>query len=607
QFGTFEWSSSEGHLLYMAEKKRPTARSFLDPKAFKDDPLGGEEAEDDLKDEKATGKNEEVLTGEEFVSRDIWGETLEERSHPVICVLDIEASTVSMLENLPEDVSPGQAMWSPDDAGIVVCGWIHEPYRLGLKHCCQRQSALYYIDLQKTTVEVLSEPDRAVRFPRFCPDMSKLIYLDTPVGGGHHQCARLIKIDWASRKKEVVLDIVRYAPDPKFPGIYCAAMSRNVWFEDNVHLALSTFYRSRQEVVIINTDSCKIQRVKIDGEPGSVGLLCVRKNYLVLQCSSPNTPSHLVFGKVNDPSDVSDVSWIFPDGQPEVLDWLSWSIIQHTPTKDRVNDKFESLDYESILCLPKTEKGDPLPPLIVFSHGGPNSAFDSSYVDIVAFFCRCRYAAVQVNYRGSLGFGQDSVDSLLGTIGTQDVKDVESAMVDVIAKGVADGNCIFAFGGSHGGFLSTHLIGQYPDTFKAAATRNPVVNLVSMFSTTDISDWIFAQAGLQFNFKSLADDKLLPQLWKASPISYIDQVKTPLLLMLGLADLRVPPFQGKEYWRALKARNVPVRLLTYPGNNHSISNVEAEADCMLNTVVWFNKHLPAKANDTKLTFIKCPV
>lgn len=606
QFGSFEWSLSEGHLLYMAEKKVPSSKSFFDPKAFKDDPIGGEDAEDDVKDERATGKEDSSL-GEEFLYRDNWGEVLVERVHPVICILDIEASTVSILENLPDSISPGQAVWTPDDAGVVVCGWEHEPYRLGLRHCCQRKSALYFIDLQKGSVEVLSEPERAVRYPRFSLDMSRLIYLDTPIGGGHHQCARLVKVSWPSLERETVVDIVRSATGSEFPGLYCTGMSRDVWFEDNVHIAVSSHCRSRMAVFIINTNSGKLQRVEIAGEPGAASLLGVHRNLLVLQCSSLNMPPHLVFGKVTDPSDISKTKWIFPDGQPEPLDWLTWKIICHTPTPDRVHKDYASLDYESILCLPKSEKDDALPPLIVFSHGGPNISFDSSFNDIALFFCRCGYATVMVNYRGSLGFGQDSVDSLLGSIGDQDVKDVESAMVEVLAKGDADGNSIFAFGGSHGGFLSTHLIGQYPDTFKAAATRNPVTNLVSMASTTDIKDWIFDQAGIPFTFKNLADDKILPRLWAASPMSHIDQVKTPLLLMLGQDDRRVPPSQGLDYWRALKARNVPVRLLSYPGNNHSISSVDAEADCMLNTMVWFNKHLSRKQPVVRqVSFIAVP-
>ncbi|CAG5127755.1 unnamed protein product, partial [Candidula unifasciata] len=185
-----------------------------------------------------------------------------------------------------------------------------------------------------------------------------------------------------------------------------------------------------------------------------------------------------MIGKVADPADVSSCVWKNLDDVPEPLDWLTWQVIQHKPSKERQHPKFPALDYESILCLPTRSQPDGLPPLIVFPHGGPNVSFDTAFNYITAFFTRCGYAVLMVNYRGSTGFGQSSVLSLTGTIGTQDVADVESAMVEVLTKDVADGNRLLAFGGSHGGFLTTHLIGQYPDTFKAAATRNPVINLV---------------------------------------------------------------------------------------------------------------------------------
>ncbi|BFZ08835.1 hypothetical protein BsWGS_11875 [Bradybaena similaris] len=584
QFGSFEWSSSEGHILYMAEKKKPNTGSFFDPKAFKDVGERGDE-------EVASSKTADVKRGEEFVYAENWGEQLTKRECPVVCILDIDTSTVSVLENLPEDVSPGQAMWTPDDAGVVVCAWNHEPYRLGLKFCFQRKSFLYYLDIQKNSYEILSEEGRAVRTPRFSPDLSKLIYLDIPVGGAHNQCARLVKIDWPSRERSVVVDIVDFVPDPEFPGIYTSNVCRNIWFDDNIHLALQTSWRSQSAVIVVNTDTGRLQRVHAGPKNSSLGLFCVKNNYLLLSCSSISQPYHLLIGKVADPTDVSSCTWKPVDDVPELVDSLTWQIIHHKPSKEREHPQFPAVDYESILCLPAGSQQDGLPPLIVFPHGGPNVSFDTSFDTTSAFFTRCGFAVLKVNYRGSTGFGQSSILSLTGTIGTQDVRDVESAMVEVLAKGVADGNRLLVFGGSHGGFLLTHLIGQYPDTFKAAVTRNPVVNLVSMFSITDIHDWVFAQSGLPFDYTSLADDKHLNDLWRRSPLSYVDQVKTPVLLLLGNEDLRVPNSQGLEYLHALKARKVPARLQMYPSNNHSLDDVEAEADCMVNTVLWYNSYM----------------
>ncbi|MEE6519315.1 hypothetical protein FKM82_031023 [Ascaphus truei] len=69
------------------------------------------------------------------------------------------------------------------------------------------------------------------------------------------------------------------------------------------------------------------------------------------------------------------------------------------------------------------------------------------------------------------------------------------------------------------------------------------------------------------------------------------QVRTPVLLMLGEDDRRVPNKQGLEYYRALKAHGVPVRVLWYPGNNHSLSKVDAESDGFMNIALWLLKHL----------------
>ena len=92
-----------------------------------------------------------------------------------------------------------------------------------------------------------------------------------------------------------------------------------------------------------------------------------------------------------------------------------------------------------------------------------------------------------MNYRGSTGFGQRSIDSPCGAIATNDVSDMMTALHDTLTAHNElidpDKLCVV---GSHGGFLTGHLIGQYPDTFRAAALRNPVTNIPAMVGVTDI-------------------------------------------------------------------------------------------------------------------------
>ena len=97
-----------------------------------------------------------------------------------------------------------------------------------------------------------------------------------------------------------------------------------------------------------------------------------------------------------------------------------------------------------------------------------------------------------VNYRGSTGFGARSIFSLPGNIGSNDVQDMMTAIAAVTTHHIhnesraIDRSRMAVVGGSHGGFLAGHLIGQYPDTFKAAVLRNPVTNIPAMVSVSDI-------------------------------------------------------------------------------------------------------------------------
>lgn len=157
-------------------------------------------------------------------------------------------------------------------------------------------------------------------------------------------------------------------------------------------------------------------------------------------------------------------------------------------------------------------------------------------------------------------------------------------------------------GGSHGGFLTTHIIGQYPNKFLCALAENPVTNLASMFSLTDIPDWCLLEAlgesGINFdNYpQSMMTSVTVAQLatmYERSPHFHINKVCIPLQIHIGGKDQRCPMQQSIEYFKILRARNgnSMARLLFYDECQHSLSDkMDQEFDVYCNIWAWFYYH-----------------
>ncbi|KAH9628629.1 hypothetical protein HF086_007834 [Spodoptera exigua] len=236
------------------------------------------------------------------------------------------------------------------------------------------------------------------------------------------------------------------------------------------------------------------------------------------------------------------------------------------------------------------------------------------------------FASLQVNYRGSTGAGQDSVHFLLKRVGDADVKDCKLATDYALKTFPIDPKKVCLTGGSHGGFLVTHLSGQYPDVYAAVVSRNPVTDVASMFNSTDIADWYllangFASARINYRGSIGQGDKHVRSLL-AHVGDYDVQdcclaldtllerdsrlsAKNVFLYGGSYGGLVVAHLAGKypDRFRALVMRNPLIDLATkghYADNsdgiymyedNHSLSSPAAEMDNLINGAHWFMEHL----------------
>jgi acylaminoacyl-peptidase len=256
-------------------------------------------------------------------------------------------------------------------------------------------------------------------------------------------------------------------------------------------------------------------------------------------------------------------------------------------------------------------------------HGGPHSTFALEYLatagdpliffvypvafiivsskcflfgaDLTAGYADQGYVVLLVNFRGSLAFGQASIDSLPGKVGRQDVDDVNTAVTRVLDEKLAAPNRVCVYGGSHGGLLGAHLTGQFPERYKAAALRNPVIDIVSMAGLTDIPDWCFVESGLpytQAEKERAISSQTFEVMQRASPIAYVDRVCAPTLLCIGGQDLRVPPSQGLIWHNSLLSRGIPSKVLWFPEDSHALASLACEAECFVHILCWVRDHVP---------------
>jgi dipeptidyl aminopeptidase/acylaminoacyl peptidase len=203
----------------------------------------------------------------------------------------------------------------------------------------------------------------------------------------------------------------------------------------------------------------------------------------------------------------------------------------------------------------------------------------------LATFAARGYAILRPNPRGSSGYGKDFRYANEKDWGGADYQDLMSGVDKVIEMGVADANRLGVMGWSYGGFMTSWIVTQ-TKRFKAASAGAPVTNLMSFNGTADIPSFIPDYFGGQ----SWENIEIYQ---KHSPMFNVKGVTTPTLIQHGEADIRVPISQGYEFYNALKAQNVPTRMIVLPRQPHGPNEPKMQLAAMQSNLDWFEKHLGA--------------
>ncbi len=226
-------------------------------------------------------------------------------------------------------------------------------------------------------------------------------------------------------------------------------------------------------------------------------------------------------------------------------------------------------------------------PLLVVIHGGPTGV-DTPIPSADRYYPIERFAAkgallLKVNYRGSAGYGAKFRALNVRNLGLGDYQDVISGVDYLISKGLADKDRVAAMGWSEGGYISA-FITTYSDRFKAVSVGAGISDWLTYYVNTDIHP--FTRQYLQ------ATPWEDPEIYrKTSPITYVNNARTPTLIQQGDQDKRVPPPDSYELYQALKDRGVPVKLIFYKGFGHPINKPKQQRAVMEHNYEWFSKYI----------------
>ena len=201
------------------------------------------------------------------------------------------------------------------------------------------------------------------------------------------------------------------------------------------------------------------------------------------------------------------------------------------------------------------------PPLLVITHGGPTGAAVSDLNLRVQFWTSRGFAVVDVNYRGSTGYGRSYRDALKGMWGVYDTADCVAAADYLVERGLADGDRLAIRGGSAGGYTAINALTFY-DRFAAGATYYGIADLQALVDDTHKfeSRYLDSLIGPYPEAAQLYHDR--------SAIHFTERLSCPMIIFQGLEDAIVPPTQAELMSTALRVKGIPFSYVPFEGEQH---------------------------------------
>ena len=325
---------------------------------------------------------------------------------------------------------------------------------------------------------------------------------------------------------------------------------------------------SREQPPTLTPGNMHVRDFSIDASAGRFALLLADATHVqeIFACST-TTPSEL--------RPLTSMN-------AELFNELALSTPEYMPYKGA-----DGWDMDGWILKPHDFDPERKYPLIVEIHGGPHTQYGYGFFHEMQLLTAAGYVVLYTNPRGSCGYGYDFALAVRGAWGEKDSLDIMAGVDVLLQKGYIDEQRMGVTGGSYGGFMTNWLIG-HNDRFKVAVTDRCVTNMVSDFGSSDFG-W------------GLADDEFETTPWEdperyrhLSPITYVKNMHTPLLIIHSEQDLRCNIEQAEQLFASLKYMGREVLFVRFEGQSHGLSrggHPKLRLERLRHILGWFEKYL----------------
>ncbi len=490
------------------------------------------------------------------------GEGFLESGHTHVFIVPAEGGTPHQVTNGDFDHS-GPLVWTPDSANIIFAGnrnedWEYDPV----------ESDLFRVSIETGEIARLTDRNGPDAAPDLSPDGRRIAYVGFEDREQGYQVSRLYVMDAdGGDARLITADLDRDVESPRWSGD-----GRGVYF----------LYDDR--------GVRKLGYVTLDGKLTTVaeglGGLDLGRPYTTGQFTVSRDGTYAV--TVNSPHRPADIAAGNTLGAPRQLTHLNDDLFarRNLGAVRQITWKspHDGRDIEGWVVTPPDFDPAKKYPLILEIHGGPFAAYGPNYTTEIQLFAAAGYVVLYSNPRGSTSYGEAFGNLIHHAYPGHDYDDLMGGVDAAIAEGYVDADNLFVTGGSGGGLLTAWTVGK-TDRFRAAVVAKPVINWTSFALTAD-----FYNVFYRYWFPA-PPWKAQEQYWQRSPLSLVENVKTPTMLLTGEADYRTPISESEQFYQALKLRKVDTAMVRVPDASHGIGDRPSHLIAKVQYVLaWFEKY-----------------